>query len=73
MTVPFKFKNGIFRTGVTKQQLQEIVNLGMMHIASTFEWESGKVTEIENATTKEELKAIELKHPLQVSTDERLN
>ena len=72
MTVSFKFKNGIFRTGVTKQQLQEIVNLGMMHIASTFEWESGKVAEIENATTKEELKSIELKHPLQVTTTERL-
>jgi hypothetical protein len=45
----------------------------MMHIANTYEWESDKLTEIENATTKEELKAIELKHPLQVSTDERLN
>jgi hypothetical protein len=67
MTVPFKFKNGIFRTGVTKQELQEIVNLGMMHIASTFEWESNKVLEIENASTKEELKVIEIKHPSQIT------
>jgi hypothetical protein len=69
MTVSFKFKNGIFRTGVTKTELQEIVSLGMMHIADSFEWEASKVSEIEAASTKEELKAIELKHPSQSSSE----
>jgi hypothetical protein len=69
MTVSFKFKNGIFRTGVTKQELQEIVNLGMLHISSVFEWEASKVSEIENASTKEELKAIELIHSSQITSD----
>lgn len=65
MTVSFKFKDGVFRTGVTKVELQEIVNLGMTHIASVFEWEANKVAEIEAATSISELKAIELLHPSQ--------
>ncbi len=69
MTVSFKFKNGIFRTGVTKPQLQEIVNLGMLHISSVFEWEANKVAEIENASTAEDLKLIELRHPSQINAD----
>jgi hypothetical protein len=71
MTVSFKFKNGVFRTGVTKTELQEIVNLGMMHIASAFEWEAGKVSDIETAGTIEELKMIELRHPTQIPEESK--
>lgn len=69
LTVPFKFKNGIFRSAVTKSELQQIVFAGMNHIASVFEWEVAKVAEIENATSIEELKAIELKNPAQVTSE----
>lgn len=69
VSVPFKFKNGIFRPSVSKDELQQIVFAGMNHIASAFEWEIGKVTEIETAASIEELKAIELKNPAQVSSE----
>lgn len=70
MTVSFKFRDGVFRTGVTKAELQDIVNLGMLHISSAFEWEADKVQEIENAVSVEELKAIELRHPTQIVDEE---
>jgi hypothetical protein len=66
MTVSFKFRDGVFRTGVTKTELQEIVALGMMHIAAAFEWEAAKVAEIDGASSISELKAIELLHPSQL-------
>jgi hypothetical protein len=69
MTVPFKFKNGKFRQGVTKTDLQAIVGAGMMHIAGVFEWESAKVSEIEAAETIGELKLVELRHPVQIAAE----
>lgn len=65
-TVPFKFKNNVFRSAVTRSQLQEIVQLGSSHIRSAFEWEVNKTMEIMTATTLTELKAIELRHPSQI-------
>jgi hypothetical protein len=70
MTVPFKFRDGVFRTGVTKTELQQIVAAGMMHIASAFEWEAAKVAEIETADTVETLRLIELRHPAQILEEE---
>ena len=68
--VSFKFKNDKFRNGVTKQQLSEIVAMGTQHIAEAFGWEAMKVDEVDAATTIEELKAIELRHPIQILADE---
>lgn len=65
-TIPFKFKGNKFRSAVTKSQLSEIVQLGFSHIRSAFEWENLKNVEIENGSTINELKAIELKHPSQI-------
>lgn len=65
-TIPFKFKNNKFRLGVTKSELNDIVLLGASHIRSAFQWESLKNVEIENASTIEEVKAIELRHPSQI-------
>ena len=66
-TVPFKFKGGKIRPAVTKAELGEIVALGTTHIRNVFEWESQKATEIDSASTIEDLKVIELRHPSQIS------
>jgi hypothetical protein len=69
-TTPFKFKDGKFRSAVTKAELAEIVTLGMIHIRSAFEWEAAKVIEIEALNTVEDLKAVELRHPSQIVVTE---
>lgn len=69
MTVPFKFRNGVFRSQVTKADLQAIVGLGMMHIASAFEWENEKYIAIDNANSITELRSIELRHPSQIPVE----
>ena len=65
-TTPFKFRDGQFRTNVSKAELAAIVMLGMIHIRSAFEWEVMKVAEIDGASTIETLKAIELRHSTQI-------
>jgi hypothetical protein len=65
-TVPFKFKNEVFRPNVTKSELLDIVNHGKNHIKSAFEWEELKAIEINICETIEDLKLIELRHPSQI-------
>lgn len=64
-TIDFKFKNGVFKT-VNKLELQAIVAAGSLHIKNAFAWESTKTIEIDNATTLDELKSIELRHSSQI-------
>lgn len=67
-TIDFKFKNNVFKT-VTKLELQAIVAVGSQHIKDVFAWESMKVKEIDNALTIDELKLIELRHPIQIQKE----
>lgn len=65
-TIDFKFKNGIFKN-ITKSELQSIVTVGSQYIKNAFTWESNKITAIDNAQSIDELKLIELRHPLQIN------
>jgi len=64
-TTAFKFVDGKIRSAVTKPELSAIVTLGTNHIRDAFNWEATKTAEIDAATTIEELKLIELRHPSQ--------
>ena len=55
----FKFDNNIW-LNLLKADIQTIINAIMAKVQSAFDWESGKVAEIDAATTKAEIQAIDL-------------
>jgi len=57
-TVQWKFPEGWLT--LTKAELGEVVNAGVTHVQSQFDWEVTKSTEINNCVTLEELDAIKL-------------
>lgn len=65
-TVPFKFKNGSFRSSVTKSELSTIVGLIKNHVKAAFGWEDSKVSEINTCVTLDDLRLVELKHQSQI-------
>lgn len=60
-TIDFKFKKGVFKT-VTKQVLQQIVATGFQHIKNLFIWEASICSQIDAASTVDELKVINLNY-----------
>jgi len=57
-TVNWKFPEGWLT--LTKEDLGSIVNAGATYVQGCFDWERGIVEQIDAATTKEELLAIEI-------------
>ena len=64
-SIVFKFPNATFVT-MTKEELRQVVDAGAAYIRDVFVWEADKYTEINAATTINELKAIELRHSSQI-------
>ena len=54
----FKFNGGIW-LDLTMADIQTIIGTIATHVQTAFEWEASKLAEIQNATTKEELAAID--------------
>jgi hypothetical protein len=68
-TVNWKFPEGWLT--LTKAELGQIVNAGAAHIQSAFDWEKTINEQIDAATTKEELLAIEIvEKPVEPSREE---
>jgi len=64
----FKFKGNVFKL-VAKEELSSIIAAGAAHIQNSFVWEAGKYAEIDNATTIDELKLIDIRHPSEVEEE----
>lgn len=58
----FKFDGGIWLT-LTKADIQSIVSAMVTHVQNSFDWESGKVVEIDAAADKAALEAIDINWP----------
>ena len=67
-SIVFKFPNAVFKT-VTKAELGQMVATGAAHIQSAFVWEAERHDLINAATTLDELRAIDISHPLDTVTD----
>jgi hypothetical protein len=60
-TINWKFPEGWFV--LTKAELSQVVQAGVSHIQSAFDWEKGINDQIDVASTKEQLLAIEIVPP----------
>nr|QMP83623.1 MAG: hypothetical protein [Caudoviricetes sp.] len=58
----FKFDGGIW-LDLTKTDIQTIVSEMVLHVQTAFDWEAGKVVDIDAATSKSELEAIDINWP----------
>lgn len=61
--IVWKFPQG-FAT-ITKQDLKSIIDLINNHVQSLFDWESEKQALINNATTNDDIRSIDITHPLE--------
>lgn len=59
-TQKFKFPKENIWIELTKTDIGTIVQAILSHVQSAFDWESGIANQIESATTKEELEAIDI-------------
>lgn len=59
-TQNFKFPKEQVWLELSKAEIQQIVTAIMTHVQMAFEWEATKIAEIDAATTKEELEAIDI-------------
>jgi hypothetical protein len=61
-SIVFKFEGSVFKS-VTRDELGMIVATGAAHIQAAFDWESQLYSEIDDCTTIEELKLVDLTYP----------
>jgi len=66
-TASFKFKNGMFKSGLTKDDVLNVAYAIKARVKSAFDWETEKVAEIDACTTINQLKSIEVRHPSQIA------
>ena len=66
-TASFKFKGGVFKSGMSKDDVLDLAYAIKGRIKDAFDWEAEKAAEIDACTTIDQLKEVEVRHSSQIT------